>query len=102
MVARVPEAASTGESARRAPASTRGYTLSGLLFHTASSWPASSKLLAIGAPIAPSPMNPSFISFLASSGCGWCYPQYPPLHARFSLLEALWRMVEIVLFDLLQ
>src|SRR5215212_2609327 len=68
MVARVPEAASAGESALRAPASTRGSTLSGLLFHAASSWPASSKFLAIGAPIAPSPMNPSFICFLTSFG----------------------------------
>src|SRR5919112_6245980 len=89
MVARVPEAASTGESARRAPASTRGYTLSGLLFHTASLWPASSRFLAIGAPIAPSPMNPSFICFLASSGYGWCYPQQLILHSGFYLHGSL-------------
>src|SRR5918999_3138957 len=89
MVAWVPEAASAGDSARRAPASIRGSTLLGLLFHTASSWPASSKFLAIGAPIAPNPMNPSFISFLASSGYGWCYPQQLILHSGFSLHGSL-------------
>src|SRR5919107_3243064 len=89
MVARVSEAASAGESARRAPASVRGSTLLVLLFHTASSWPASSKFLAIGAPIAPNPMNPSFIYFLASSGYGWCYPQQLILHSCFSLHGSL-------------
>src|SRR5215218_9429494 len=85
MVAWVPEAASAGESARRAPASITGPAFSGLLFHTASSWPTSSKFLAIGVPIAPNPMNPSFIFFLASSGYGWCYPQQLILHSGFSL-----------------
>src|SRR5215210_2243904 len=75
MVARVSEAASAGESARWAPASIRGSTLSGLLLHTASSWPALSRFLAIGAPMAPSPMNPSFICFLTSFGKGWRYLQ---------------------------
>src|ERR687896_761582 len=99
MVAWVPEAASAGESARRAPASIRGSTLLGLLFHTASSWPASSKFLAIGAPIAPSPMNPSCIGFPASFGNGWCSLQLLLLHERFSLLKALWRMVNDIMGD---
>src|SRR5215204_4184055 len=58
--ASAPSAASRSEPARLAPSSTRGSAFSGRTSKTERSKPAETILLAIGAPIAPSPMNPAF------------------------------------------
>jgi hypothetical protein len=60
--ASAPAAASAGESATVAPARPSCWALAAVRFHTDSSWPASSRRRAIGAPIWPKPQNPILIS----------------------------------------
>src|SRR5215217_1842522 len=59
MRASAPSAASRGEPARLAPSSTSGSAFSGRTSKTERSKPAETILFAMGAPIAPSPMNPA-------------------------------------------
>src|SRR5207248_409932 len=63
-----PRAASGGDAARRAPRSANGSTLAAVRFHTVTSWPASTRRVAMGAPIEPRPRNASFAIPAASFG----------------------------------
>ena len=64
--ASAPRAASAGDAASRAPASTSGCARPGERFHTASAWPRARMFAAIGAPMVPSPRNATFIARSAS------------------------------------
>ena len=55
-----PAPASAGDPATVAPLDANGLARSGVRFHTVSAWPASSRRVAIGVPIWPSPRNAIF------------------------------------------
>src|ERR671913_472000 len=83
--ASAPSAASRSEPARLAPSSTRGSAFSGRTSKTERSKPAERILYAIGAPIAPSPMNPALCiypslrppSMIVAGGLFWGCPLLP-------------------------